>query len=102
MFPLSERNIYLEKAKLGFKVPKRQVPYRCPLYFQWHLGFYKKEYTPTMRGFRTHVGSWGCFVDYYSHEKIMQVTELSYTLWTVLGIGWYTLDTMFLLRACSV
>ncbi|KAM7304208.1 arylsulfatase B [Ixodes scapularis] len=34
---------------------------------KWHLGFYKKEYTPTMRGFQKHIGSWGTFVDYYSH-----------------------------------
>ncbi|KAG0417061.1 hypothetical protein HPB47_005923 [Ixodes persulcatus] len=35
---------------------------------RWHLGFYKKEHTPTMRGFQNHIGSWGGFVDYYSHQ----------------------------------
>ncbi|XP_077515182.1 arylsulfatase B-like isoform X2 [Amblyomma americanum] len=34
---------------------------------KWHLGFYKAEYTPTRRGFSSHVGSWGGFVDYYNH-----------------------------------
>lgn len=36
---------------------------------KWHLGFYKREYTPTMRGFQTHIGSWGGFQDYYSHQR---------------------------------
>ncbi|CAN7937132.1 unnamed protein product [Ixodes hexagonus] len=37
---------------------------------KWHLGFYKKDYTPTMRGFQNHIGSWGGFVDYYSHQRV--------------------------------
>ncbi|KAH7962655.1 hypothetical protein HPB52_017332 [Rhipicephalus sanguineus] len=36
---------------------------------KWHLGFYKSEFTPTRRGFSTHVGSWGGFVDYYIHDQ---------------------------------
>ncbi|KAM7304210.1 arylsulfatase B-like [Ixodes scapularis] len=40
---------------------------------KWHLGFYKKEYTPTMRGFQKHIGSWGGFVDYYSHIRITKI-----------------------------
>ncbi|KAM7303892.1 arylsulfatase B [Ixodes scapularis] len=36
---------------------------------KWHLGFHKTEYTPTKRGFHRHVGLWGAFVDYFTHEK---------------------------------
>ncbi|XP_077513639.1 arylsulfatase B-like isoform X2 [Amblyomma americanum] len=36
---------------------------------KWHLGFYKSVYTPTKRGFVSHVGSWGGGIDYYSHQR---------------------------------
>ncbi|CAN8019230.1 unnamed protein product, partial [Ixodes persulcatus] len=36
---------------------------------KWHLGFHKTEYTPTKRGFHRHVGLWGAYVDYFTHEK---------------------------------
>ncbi|XP_069677744.1 arylsulfatase B-like [Periplaneta americana] len=40
---------------------------------KWHLGFYKKEYTPTYRGFDSHVGYWTGFTSYYDH-----ITEDTY------------------------
>jgi arylsulfatase A-like enzyme len=34
---------------------------------KWHLGFYKKEFTPTYRGFDSHLGYWGGYTSYYDH-----------------------------------
>ncbi|XP_065281154.1 arylsulfatase B-like [Dermacentor albipictus] len=45
---------------------------------KWHLGFHKTEYTPTRRGFSSHVGSWGGFVDYYTHDR--RTPDMSYGL----------------------
>lgn len=35
---------------------------------KWHLGHYKKEYTPLYRGFDSHLGIWSGFHDYYDHS----------------------------------
>jgi arylsulfatase A-like enzyme len=34
---------------------------------KWHLGFYKKEFTPTYRGFDSHLGYWAGVTSYYDH-----------------------------------
>lgn len=34
---------------------------------KWHLGHYKKEYTPLYRGFDSHLGYWTGHQDYYDH-----------------------------------
>nr|XP_037284936.1 arylsulfatase B-like [Rhipicephalus microplus] len=36
---------------------------------KWHLGFHKTEYTPTNRGFLSHVGSWGGACEYTTHQR---------------------------------
>ncbi|XP_048511627.1 arylsulfatase J isoform X2 [Athalia rosae] len=37
---------------------------------KWHLGCYKKEYLPTFRGFRSHVGFWTGHQDYNDHTAM--------------------------------
>ncbi|XP_075535035.1 arylsulfatase B-like [Dermacentor variabilis] len=36
---------------------------------KWHLGYHKSAYTPTNRGFLSHVGSWGGACDYTTHQR---------------------------------
>ena len=36
---------------------------------QWHLGFFKSEYTPTMRGFDSFFGYWSGKEDYWDHSS---------------------------------
>ncbi|XP_015768460.1 PREDICTED: arylsulfatase I-like [Acropora digitifera] len=38
-------------------------------FFQWHLGFFEKEYTPTYRGFETYYGFWNGKEDYWDHTS---------------------------------
>ena len=37
--------------------------------FQWHLGFFEKEYTPTYRGFESYYGFWNGKEDYWDHTS---------------------------------
>ena len=36
---------------------------------QWHLGFFKTEYTPTKRGFDSFFGYWCGKEDYWDHSN---------------------------------
>lgn len=37
---------------------------------KWHLGHYKRVYTPLYRGFETHIGFWSGRIDYFDHTSI--------------------------------
>ena len=39
------------------------------LSFQWHLGYFTKEYTPLYRGFDSFFGFLGAKEDYYDHSS---------------------------------
>ncbi|XP_043286071.1 arylsulfatase B isoform X2 [Venturia canescens] len=48
----------------------RELGYVNYIVGKWHLGFYKKEYTPTYRGFKKHVGFWTGHQDYSDHTAV--------------------------------
>lgn len=39
---------------------------------KWHLGHYKREYTPLHRGFDSHIGYWTGHHDYFDHTAFEQ------------------------------
>ncbi|XP_043197040.1 arylsulfatase B-like [Amphibalanus amphitrite] len=41
--------------------------YSCHAVGKWHLGFYRRAYTPSQRGFKSHLGFWAGHGDYYDH-----------------------------------
>ncbi|KAG8226113.1 hypothetical protein J437_LFUL006743 [Ladona fulva] len=57
--PLSEKLIPQYLKNLG---------YATHAIGKWHLGFYKKEYTPEHRGFDSYIGHWTGVLDYYDHS----------------------------------
>ncbi|KAL5289186.1 hypothetical protein ACFFRR_009396 [Megaselia abdita] len=47
-----------------------QFGYSSHIAGKWHLGHYKKIYTPMYRGFKSHVGYWTGHHDYYDHTAV--------------------------------
>lgn len=46
--------------------------YATNLVGKWHLGYFEKQYTPTMRGFDHFYGYYNGFVDYYNFTYVEQ------------------------------
>lgn len=53
----------------------KEAGYSTNIIGKWHLGFYKKEYTPTFRGFDRYFGYMGPYIDYYNHSLTRIVSQ---------------------------
>ncbi|XP_039279274.1 arylsulfatase B [Nilaparvata lugens] len=45
----------------------RDLGYSTHAVGKWHLGYYRRDYTPQYRGFDTHLGYYGGFTSYYDY-----------------------------------
>ncbi|XP_064490369.1 arylsulfatase B-like [Ornithodoros turicata] len=50
---------------------------------KWHLGFFRREYTPLMRGFDSHFGFWTSHTGYFDHSSYERYTQdgTSHSTW---------------------
>lgn len=53
----------------------KEIGYSNHILGKWHLGSYKKDYTPLYRGFDTHLGYWTGHQDYNDHTASEHVKQ---------------------------
>lgn len=64
--PLTERLLPSYMKDLG---------YSTHLVGKWHVGMSREEYLPTSRGYDTHYGMRGGYIDYYTYNKVERVSN---------------------------
>ncbi|XP_055855436.1 arylsulfatase B-like [Episyrphus balteatus] len=74
----TQHSVIINDQPWGLPLGERTMPeifrdagYSTNLIGKWHLGFSKKAYTPTLRGFDNHVGYYSGYIDYYVHDMAM-------------------------------
>lgn len=55
-----------------------KLGYSSHIIGKWHLGFFKDEYTPTKRGFHSHIGYWLGAEDYFNHLAEAHYGDIGY------------------------
>ncbi|KAF6199346.1 hypothetical protein GE061_007372 [Apolygus lucorum] len=70
-----QHNVIVDSAPWGLPLDEKLLPehlnklgYVSHAVGKWHLGFFKKAYTPIYRGFASHYGFWNSHQDYFSHQ----------------------------------
>ncbi|XP_025200510.1 arylsulfatase B-like [Melanaphis sacchari] len=79
----TQHNVILEPEPWGLPLNEILLPerlnklgYTSHAVGKWHLGYFKKAYTPTYRGFKSFYGFWNGYQDYYTH--MVQATFASF------------------------
>ncbi|XP_045192995.2 arylsulfatase J-like [Mercenaria mercenaria] len=66
IWPAEPRGLPLDSPIIADKL--KEVGYATHMVGKWNLGFFKKEYTPTYRGFDSFFGFLNGHQDYYTHR----------------------------------
>lgn len=81
-----QHSVILEMEPRGLPLKEKLLPeylreagYSTHAVGKWHLGFFRREYTPTYRGFDSHYGYWNGFQDYFNQSVIATVCIFFYT-----------------------